>query len=134
MIARLTLCCAALIVSGAASALDASLEPRRFYLSQGEWRGTTLTKSGGEIIADVARETSGSQSALFDINGYADLAPTPDSQRRISDARVDAVREELTRDGVTPGEVGVYPADPDGSVPPPPAELATKRVVIVVHY
>jgi len=124
----------ALLLAPALRAQTPAPELPLFQLSQGEWKGAVLTESGQEIAADAARSAAAAPVTLFDINGLADLSATPASQRRLSDARVGAVREELIRDGVAASDIGVLIADrPDGAVPPLP-EGARKRVVIVVYY
>ncbi|MGO9484575.1 MAG: hypothetical protein ACLPX9_08330 [Rhodomicrobium sp.] len=109
-------------------------EPPRFYLSQGEWKGAVLTESGHEIIADVVKSAAAVPVTVFDINTLADMAATPAAQRRIADARAAAVREELVRGGVAPGDIVVQQVETaDGSVPPLPPEQA-RRVIVAVHY
>jgi hypothetical protein len=109
-------------------------ESARFFLSQGEWKGATLTESGHAIVADVAKSAAAAPATLFDINALADFAPTPASQKRVSDARLAAVREELERAGVALGDIAVQAVDtPGGGVPPlPPQEW--RHVIIAVHY
>ncbi len=117
-------------VQGQAPALELPI----FHLSQGEWKGAVLTDSGRQIVADVARSAGATPVKLLDINGLADMGATPVAQKRLSDARAGAVRDELIRDGVQEGDIGLLIADrPDGSVPPVP-KGTQKRVVIVVFY
>jgi len=124
----------ALLLVRATRAQTPALELPLYHLSQGEWRGAVLTESGHEIAAGVARSAAAAPVTLFDVNGWADMGATPASQRRLADARVAAVREELIRDGVAAGDIGLLAADrPDGAVPPL-AQAAAKRVVIVVYY
>lgn len=117
-----------------AGAQQAAPEPPRFYLSQGEWKGAALTESGHGIVADVAKSAASVPVTVFDINTLADMAATPAGQRRMADARAAAVREELVRDGVAPGDIAVQAVETaDGSVPPlPPQEV--RRVIVAVHY
>ncbi len=131
---RLVLTGLALLFASALRAQTPVWELPIFHLSQGEWRGAVLTEIGREIAVDVARSAAAAPVTLFDINGWADMSATPASQRRLSDARVVTVREELISDGVAAGDIGVLIADrPDGAVPPLPQGEA-KRVVIVVYY
>ncbi len=131
---RLALFCLLLMGIPAAWSEAAAQEAVRVYLSQGEWQGSVLTDSGHQIIADAAKSSASALVTLLDINALADIASTPASQRRISARRVEAVREELQRDGVSAGDIGVQIVDqPDGSVPPLRDE-ERKQVVIVVHY
>ncbi|HKM65148.1 MAG TPA: hypothetical protein VJY39_21935 [Acidisphaera sp.] len=131
---RIISACALVLAASAAWSQTATQEIRRVYLSQGEWRGRALTESGRVIIADAARGAASGPTTQIDINGLADLASTPEGQRRTSRSRVEAVREEFVRDGVAPDDIAVQEIDTaDGSIPPLQGEAATKRVVIVFH-
>jgi hypothetical protein len=109
-------------------------EHSRFYLSQGEWKGAALTESGQEIVLEVVKSAASMSVTVFDINALADMGATPLSHRRIWDARLATVREELVHKGVPPGEIAVQEVrTADGSVPRLSPD-AVRRVVIVVHY
>ncbi|MGO9543890.1 MAG: hypothetical protein ACLPPF_03750 [Rhodomicrobium sp.] len=134
MAKRLVLSWLVLLCAPAAWSEATAQEPARIYLSQGEWQGAVLTESGHRIVADAAKSSASLPVTLLDINALADFASTPASQRRISARRAETVREELQRDGVPSGDIGVQIVDqPDGSVPPLRDE-EKRRVVIVVHY
>ena len=108
---------------------------KRLYLSQGEWRGSVLTASGRQIMAETASVATPHVVTEIDINGMADLAPNPEGQKRTSDARVAAVRAELVRIGVAERDIGVEAVStPDGEIPAPTGDLAARRIVIVAHY
>jgi hypothetical protein len=130
---RLALACLALPAAMACNRAAAQDAPC-IYLSQSEWQGAVLTESGRQIVLDVVKSAAAAPVTLFDINALADIGATPASQRRLSDARAAAAREELVRAGVAPGEIAVQAVETaDGGVPPlPPGE--SRRVVIVVHY
>lgn len=123
---------------GLMSCAHAQSAPRplpRVFLSQGEWNGAKLTDSGRLLIGDAVKDAVDGTITQININGMADLASSPVSQRRMSDARVKTTQHELIRIGVAEQEIGVQGVETaDGSVPPPSGEAATKRVVIVVHY
>ena len=125
---------AALMSSGSGKAQPVSPEGARIYLSQGEWRGAVLTESGHQIVSDAAKASASAPSTVIDINGMADLGATSTSHRRLSDSRVAAVREELIRDGVVAGDIGVQTAERADGAAPLPKDGPGQRVTIVVHY
>lgn len=103
-------------------------ESARYYLSQGEWIGVALTPGGRAILAQVAHAAAAGPVTSIDINGLADLAPTPASQQRLTTARLAATRAELMRDGIQAAAIAVQPAG--GTVP----AAQPHQVIVVVHY
>lgn len=105
------------------------------FLSQGEWLGTRLSDSGRMLLGDAARDASSGTRIQIDVNSWADMAATPEAQRRVTDRRVEATRDELLRIGVIETEITeMKVTTADGSTPAPEGEVATKRFIIVAHY
>jgi len=89
-----------------------------------------LTESGHQIVSDAAKASASAPSTVIDINGMADLGATSTSHRRLSDSRVAAVREELIRDGVVAGDIGVHAAQQVDGAAPLPKDGPGSRVTI----
>ena len=72
---------------------------------------------------------------LIDVNARAEVAGDAERRARILDRRVETVRTELKRNGISPAGVGEWPgAGPDGVQTYPSADLQAKPMVVIAHY
>jgi hypothetical protein len=108
---------------------------KRDYLDATAWRGSALTTYGRQMVVDAAAGAAPQTVTLIDVNARADVAGDPERRARILDRRVETVRTELRRNGISPAYIGAWPgAGSDGVQTFPPAELQTKPMVLIAHY
>lgn len=110
-------------------------EVKRDYLYEAAWRGSSLTGVGRQMVVDAAAGDAPQTVTLIDVNARAAVAGDPERRARILDRRVETVREELRRNGISPAAIGEWPgAGPDGVQTFPPADLQPKSMVVIAHY
>ena len=110
-------------------------EVKRDYLDEAAWRGSALTVSGRQMVVDAAAGAAPQTVTLIDVNARTEVAGDAERRARILDRRVETVRTELRRNGVSPADIGAWPgAGPDGVQTYPPAEIQAKKMVVIAHY
>jgi hypothetical protein len=110
-------------------------EVKRDYLTVAAWRGSALTVPGRQMVVDAAAGAAPSTVTLIDVNAQAEVAGDAERRARILNRRVETVRAELRRNGITTADIEDWPgAGPDGVQTFPPAELQAKRLVVIAHY
>ena len=128
----------ALLVCGIALAAAGCATPpvvKRDYLEAAAWRGSALTTYGRQQVVDAAAGAAPQTVTLIDVNARAEVAGDPERRARILDRRVETVRMELKRNGISSAGVGEWPgAGPDGVQTYPSADLQAKRMVVIAHY
>ena len=108
---------------------------KRDYLYEAAWRGSSLTVVGRQMVVDAAAGAAPQTVTLIDVNARAAVAGDPERRARILDRRVETVRRELRRNGVSLADIAEWPgAGPDGVQTYPPADLQTKPMVLIAHY
>ncbi len=128
----------ALLVCGIALAAAGCATPpvvKRDYLEAAAWRGSALTTYGRQQVVDAAAGAAPQTVTLIDVNARAEVAGDAQRRARILDRRVETVRAELHRNGISSAGVGEWPgAGPGGVQTFPPADLQTKPMVVIAHY
>jgi hypothetical protein len=110
-------------------------EVKRDDLHEAAWRGSDLTVVGRQMVVDAAAGAAPHTVTLIDVNARADVAGGLERRSRILGRRVETVRTELLRNGIEPVAIGEWVgAGPDGVQTFPPADLQTKRMVLIAHY
>ncbi len=110
-------------------------EVKRDYLYEAAWRGSDLTVVGRQMVVDAAAGAAPQTVTLIDVNARAEVAGDAERRARILGRRVETVRTELLRNGIAPVDVGEEAgAGPEGLQTFPPADLQTKRMVLIAHY
>jgi hypothetical protein len=108
---------------------------KRNYLDASAWRGSFLTVVGRQMVADAAAGRAPQTVTLIDVNQRAEVTGDAYQRARILNRRVETVRAELQRNGISAAGVAEWPgAGPDGWQTFPPAELQTKPMVLIAHY
>jgi len=108
---------------------------KRDYLEQWAWRGSALTVPGRQMVVDAAAGAAPQTVTLIDVNARAQVAGGAERRARILDRRVEMVRRELGRNGISAADIAEWPgAGPDGLQTFPPADLQTKKMVLIAHY
>jgi hypothetical protein len=110
-------------------------EVKRDYLYEAAWRGSDLTVVGRQMVVDAATGAAPQTVTLIDVNARAEVAGDAERRARILGRRVETVRRELLRNGIAAVDVAEEASvGPDGLQTFPPAELQTKRMVLIAHY
>ncbi len=110
-------------------------EVKRDYLYEAAWRGSDLTVVGRQMVVDAAAGAAPQTVTLIDVNARAEVAGDPERRAWVLNRRVKTVRAELLRNGIAAVDVGEEAGvGPDGIQTFPPAELQTKRMVLIAHY
>ena len=110
-------------------------EVKRDYLYEAAWRGSSLTVVGRQMVVDAAAGAAPQTVTLIDVNARAAVAGDPERRARVLDRRVETVRTELRRNGVSPADIAAWPgAGPDDVQTYPPADFQTKPMVLIAHY
>ena len=108
---------------------------KRDYLDQSAWRGAALTVPGRQRVVDAAAGAAPQTVTLIDVDARAEVAGDAERRARMIDRRVATVRAELQRNGISSADIAEWPgAGPDGVQTFPPAELQTKKMVVIAHY
>jgi hypothetical protein len=108
---------------------------KRDYLEASAWRGSALTVVGRQQVVDAAAGAAPQTVTLIDVNARAEVSGDAERRARILDRRVETVRTELRRNGISPADIAEWPgAGPDGVQTFPPADLQTKPMVVIAHY
>jgi hypothetical protein len=108
---------------------------KRDYLEASAWRGSALTVVGRQQVVDAAAGAAPNTVTLIDVNARAEVGGDAERRARILDRRVETVRAELQRNGISSPGIAEWPgAGPGGVQTFPPAELQTKPVVLIAHY
>jgi hypothetical protein len=108
---------------------------KRDYLEASAWRGSALTVVGRQQVVDAAAGAAPQTVTLIDVNARAEVSGDAERRARILDRRVETVRMELRRNGISPADIAEWPgAGPDGVQTFPPADLQTKPMVVIAHY
>jgi hypothetical protein len=108
---------------------------KRDYLEESAWRGSALTVVGRQQVVDAAAGAAPQTVTLIDVNARAEVYGDADRRARILDRRVETVRAELQRNGISAAGIAEWPgAGPDGVQTYPPADLQTKPMVVIAHY
>jgi outer membrane protein OmpA-like peptidoglycan-associated protein len=95
-----------------------------------------LRPGARNLIHSISEELVRHPNSAIDVNGYTDTSGTSDHNQELSEARADAVADELERDGVDAqrlhtqgfGETELAVATPDGV-----REARNRRVEIVIE-
>jgi hypothetical protein len=128
-------CFACLLALAVTSGCATPLEVKRDYLDETAWRGSALTVVGRQMVADAAVGAAPQSVTLIDVNARAEVAGDAERRGGILDRRVETVRSELRRNGISPVDIGeAAGAGPDGVQTFPTAELQAKRMVVIAHY
>jgi hypothetical protein len=110
-------------------------EVKRDTLYEAAWRGSDLTVIGRQMVVDAAAGAAPNAVTLIDVNAKAEVAGDPERRARILGRRVETVRTELLRNGIAAVDVGEEAGQgSDGIQTFPPADLQTKRMVVIAHY
>jgi hypothetical protein len=108
---------------------------KRDYLEVSAWRGSALTVVGRQQVVDAAAGRAPQTVTLIDVNARAEVAGDAVQRARILDRRVETVRAELRRNGISPADIADWPgAGPGGVQTYPPADLQAKPMVLIAHY
>jgi hypothetical protein len=108
---------------------------KRDYLDQTAWRGSALTVPGRQMVVDAAAGAAPQTVTLIDVNARAELAGDAERRARILGRRVETVRRELGRNGISATDIAEWPgAGSEGVQTFPPADLQTKKMVLIAHY
>jgi hypothetical protein len=126
------------LLAGALALAAAACAPpvvKRDYLEAAAWRGSALTTYGRQQVIDAAAGAAPQTVTLIDVNARAEVAGDTERRARILDRRVETVQRELSRNGISGADIAEWPgAGPDGVQTFPPAELQTKKMVVIAHY
>jgi len=76
----------------------------------------TLSKEGTEKVSELAALMKGHPGAKIKVVGHTDNAGNPEANRVLSEDRATAVRDELTRQGITPDRIETAGAGSDDPV------------------
>jgi hypothetical protein len=110
-------------------------EVKRDYLYEAAWRGSALTVVGRQMVVDAAAGAAPRTVTLLDVNARAEVMGDATHRAQILERRVENVRTELLHDGIEPVTIGDWvETGPDGVQTFPPADLQTKRMVLIAHY
>ena len=108
---------------------------KRDYLYEAAWRGSSLTVVGRQMVVDAAAGAAPQTVTLIDVDARAEVAGDAERRARMLDRRVESVRAELRRNGISPADIAEWPgAGPDGVQTFPPADFQTKKMVVIAHY
>ena len=108
---------------------------KRDYLEQWAWRGSALTVPGRQMVIDAAAGAAPQTVTLIDVNARAEVAGDATQRARVLNRRVETVRRELSRNGISSVDIAEWPgAGPDGWQTYPPPDLQTKKMVLIAHY
>ena len=108
---------------------------KRDFLDVAAWRGSALTVPGRQMVIDAAAGAAPQTVTLIDVDARAEVAGGAERRARLIDRRVATVRAELQRNGISSADIAEWPgAGPDGVQTFPPAELQTKKMVVIAHY
>jgi hypothetical protein len=108
---------------------------KRDFLDVAAWRGSALTVPGRQMVIDAAAGAAPQSVTLIDVDARAEVAGDAERRARMIDRRVATVRVELQRNGISSADIAEWPgAGPDGVQTFPPAELQTKKMVVIAHY
>jgi hypothetical protein len=108
---------------------------KRDYLEVSAWRGSALTVVGRQQVVDAAAGRAPQTVTLIDVNARAEVAGDAVQRARILDRRVETVRAELRRNGISPADIAEWPgAGPGGVQTYPPADLQAEPMVLIAHY
>jgi hypothetical protein len=110
-------------------------EVKRDYLYEAAWRGSSLTVVGRQMVVDAAAGAAPQTVTLIDVNARAEVGGDTERRARILNRRVETVRAELERNGISAAGIAEWPgAGPDGVQTYPPADLLAKPMVVIAHY
>jgi hypothetical protein len=124
-------CALALAAAGCAT----PPEVKRDYLDETAWRGSALTVPGRQMVVAAAAGAAPQTVTLIDVSARAEVAGDVAGRARILDRRVETVRRELSRNGISAADIAEWPgAGPDGRQTYPPPDLQTKKMVVIAHY
>jgi hypothetical protein len=130
---RASLLACALAITAAGCATPPTV--KRDFLDRSAWRGSALTVPGRQMVVDAAAGAAPQTVTLIDVNARAEVAGDADRRARILDRRVETVRRELSRNGISAADIADWPGSgPDGFQTFPPADLQTKKMVLIAHY
>jgi hypothetical protein len=134
--ARLTRALFACALALAAAGCATPPVVKRDYLEATAWRGSALTAYGRQQVVDAAAGAAPQTVTLIDVNARAEVAGNAEQRAGILERRVETVRAELQRNGISAAGIAEWPgAGPDGGVQTyPPADLQAKRMVVIAHY
>ncbi len=121
----------------AATAAGCATPPvvKRDFLDQTAWRSSALTVPGRQIVVDAAAGAAPQTVTLIDVNARAEVGGNAEQRARILDRRVETVRTELRRNGIAPAAIAEWPgARADCLQSYPPADLQTKKMILIAHY
>ena len=108
---------------------------KRDYLDEAAWRGSDLTVVGRQMVVDAAAGAAPDTVTLIDVNARAEVAGDAERRARILRRRVEKVETELGATESPPPTSRSGPAPARTEVQTfPPAELQTKRMVVIAHY
>jgi outer membrane protein OmpA-like peptidoglycan-associated protein len=85
-------------------AVSGPVQPGR-YLVFFELDRATLTSNGRSVVAEAAQEFQRTGAARVSLAGHADRSASATYNQRLSERRVEAVRNELVRLGVPDGAI-----------------------------
>src|SRR5271166_2161976 len=91
-------------------------EVKRDYLDQTAWRGSALTVPGRQMVVDAAAGAAPQTVTLIDVNARAEVAGDAQRRARILGRRVETVRRELGRNGVSAADVAEWSGAGPGGV------------------
>jgi hypothetical protein len=108
---------------------------KRDYLEASAWRGSALTVVGRQQVVDAAAGAAPQTVTLIDVNARAEVAGDAQRRARILDRRVETVRAELQRNGISSAGITEWlGVGPGGVQTFPPDDLQTKPMVVIAHY
>ena len=94
-----------------------------------------MTVVGRQMVVDAAAGRAPQTVTLIDVNARAAVTGDAERRARILDRRIETVRAELERNGISAAGIAEWPgAGPDGVQTFPPAELQTEPMVLIAHY
>jgi hypothetical protein len=126
---------ACLVALAATAGCATPPEVKREYLYEAAWRGPDLTVVGRQMVVDAAAGAAPRTVTLIDVNARTGIAGHSARQARVLEQRIERVEAELERNGIAPADIAEWPgAGPDGIQTFPPADLQTKRMVLIAHY
>jgi hypothetical protein len=108
---------------------------KRDYLEARAWRGSALSGYGRQQVVDAAAGRAPQTVTLIDVNARAEVAGDAERRARVLERRVENVRAELERNGISAADIAEWPGSrPDGVQTYPPADLQSKPMVVIAHY
>jgi hypothetical protein len=120
------------VLASAAAGCATPPSVKRDYLEQWAWRGSALTVFGRQMVVDAAAGAAPRTVTLIDVNARAEVAGDAQRRARILDRRVETVRNELSRNGISSADIAEWPGAGWQTFPPP--DLQTKKIVLIAHY